>query len=158
MAITSRVRLELHHIHANRTLIAFIDLHFTLRFDTDQPSPPNLGDDPGNTSHQSSASGVPVVHYTPLDLDKEKPELSARLGFLAAGFTFGRNQLPLFLRTMHDNVNGKNTIDDDGASMGGDEGDDDDASIVEMDGPPQQQQPMIAKKQRQHQREIVELD
>jgi len=47
---------------------------------------------------------IPSVHYVPQELDKEPPDYVEKLGFLGAPFTFGREQLPLFLRTMYTNV------------------------------------------------------
>ncbi|RDB20981.1 hypothetical protein Hypma_011820 [Hypsizygus marmoreus] len=54
---------------------------------------------------------IPSIHYIPLELDKEPPDFVARLDFLGAPFTFGLDQLPLFLRTMHTNMG--NALEDD---------------------------------------------
>ncbi|KJA27049.1 hypothetical protein HYPSUDRAFT_212722 [Hypholoma sublateritium FD-334 SS-4] len=50
---------------------------------------------------------VDSVHYTPKDLDKETAEFVESLGFLNDAFTFERNQLSLFLRTLYDNISGE---------------------------------------------------
>jgi len=50
---------------------------------------------------------VESVHYTPKELDKETPEFVESLGFLNDTFTFERDQLSLFLRTLHDNISGE---------------------------------------------------
>lgn len=55
------------------------------------------------------------LQYTPLDLDKEKEDFVKSLGFLSNAFTFERDQLTLFLRTLHDVVSG-------GDSEGSDDG------------------------------------
>lgn len=47
---------------------------------------------------------VSTVHYLPLQLDKESPEFVQKLGFLNAAFTFERDQLSLFLRTLYDTM------------------------------------------------------
>ncbi|KAF8350512.1 hypothetical protein F5887DRAFT_1208823 [Amanita rubescens] len=44
------------------------------------------------------------IHYTPDDLDKEPPDFVDKLGFLNQPFTFSRQQLSLFLRTLNDNI------------------------------------------------------
>lgn len=62
---------------------------------------------------------IPSVNYIPLELNKESPDYVEKLGFLGAPFTFGRDQLPLFLRTLYTNI-GDATRDD---------GDDEDSSV-----------------------------
>jgi len=47
---------------------------------------------------------VPTVNYIPHDLEKEPPDFVEKLEFLGAPFTFGRDQLSLFLKTMHTNM------------------------------------------------------
>ncbi|KAF8912052.1 hypothetical protein CPB84DRAFT_1841757 [Gymnopilus junonius] len=47
------------------------------------------------------------VHYIPLDLDKESPEFRKSLGFLGDNFTFERDQLSLFVRTLYDYMSGE---------------------------------------------------
>jgi len=59
---------------------------------------------------------VPSVNYIPLELDKEPPDYVEKLGFLGAPFTFGRDQLPLFLRTMYANIGDAARDDGDGDS------------------------------------------
>ncbi|KAF5373733.1 hypothetical protein D9758_000756 [Tetrapyrgos nigripes] len=43
-----------------------------------------------------------TIYYVPLDMEKESPDYVERLGFLGAPFSFNRDQLALFVRTMHD--------------------------------------------------------
>jgi hypothetical protein len=47
---------------------------------------------------------VQSINYIPQDLDKEDPDFVEGLGFLGSPFTFGRNQLALFFRTMHTTI------------------------------------------------------
>jgi len=47
------------------------------------------------------------VHYIPLNLENESTEFVRSLGFLSDTFTFERDQLSLFLRTLYDYVNGE---------------------------------------------------
>lgn len=47
---------------------------------------------------------VPTVNYIPLELDKEPTDFVDKLGFLNTPFTFARDQLPLFLRTVFSNM------------------------------------------------------
>jgi len=56
------------------------------------------------------------LQYTPLELDKETEEFVKSLGFLNNPFTFERDQLALFLRTLHDVVSGDGKNDDDSGS------------------------------------------
>ncbi|KAJ7156947.1 hypothetical protein C8R43DRAFT_997756 [Mycena crocata] len=53
---------------------------------------------------ESKADIDRAAQYTPLDLDKEKEEFVEALGFLNAGFTFQRTQLPLFFSSLVDNM------------------------------------------------------
>ncbi|KAF8643831.1 hypothetical protein AX16_008848 [Volvariella volvacea WC 439] len=87
------------------------DLNFTLRLEPEIPG----------------SEGPPVIHYSPLQLDKENPQLVQKLGFLSGPFTFPRHQLALFLRTLHDNVKGT----DEETTEGG-EDDDDEVEEVSM--------------------------
>jgi len=50
---------------------------------------------------------VESVHYTPLSLEKESDDFVEGLGFLKGNFTFERDQLALFMRTLHDTVSGE---------------------------------------------------
>ncbi|KAF9469281.1 hypothetical protein BDZ94DRAFT_1151884, partial [Collybia nuda] len=65
-------------------------LNFTLR----------TCDEPAAGSEES----VKSIHYVPLELDKEPEEYVTDLGFLGLPFTFPRDQLPLFLRTIYNNM------------------------------------------------------
>ena len=53
---------------------------------------------------------VESVHYTPKDLDRETAEFVESLGFLNDAFTFERDQLSLFLRTLYDNISGEENV------------------------------------------------
>lgn len=46
------------------------------------------------------------IKYSPLELDKEAPDFVEKLRFLGETFTFGREQLALFLKTMYDTLGG----------------------------------------------------
>jgi len=73
-------------------------LNFTLRFCHDPT-------DPHNSTPVTSPSQLrEMVKYTPLELDKETKEFANKLDFLGDAFTFRRNQLPLFINTMHENL------------------------------------------------------
>lgn len=50
---------------------------------------------------------VESVHYTPKYLENETAEFVESLGFLNDAFTFERDQLSLFLRTLYDNISGE---------------------------------------------------
>ncbi|KAF9500540.1 hypothetical protein BDN71DRAFT_1440635 [Pleurotus eryngii] len=52
----------------------------------------------------SDGKAKETLHYIPLSLDKEKPEVVDRLDFLKAPFTFERSQLAVFLRTLRDTL------------------------------------------------------
>ncbi len=69
-----------------------IGVAFTLR--NTFPSKSDPDSDPNEQS----------IHYTPDDLDKEPPDFVDKLGFLNQPFTFSRQQLSLFLRTLNDNI------------------------------------------------------
>lgn len=58
------------------------------------------------THFEPSAEGKAkeTLHYIPLSLDKEKPEVVDKLDFLKAPFTFERSQLAVFLRTLRDTL------------------------------------------------------
>ena len=47
---------------------------------------------------------MPTVNYVPHGLEKEPPDFVEKLEFLGAPFTFARDQLSLFLKTMHTNM------------------------------------------------------
>ncbi|KAG9226199.1 hypothetical protein CCMSSC00406_0005110 [Pleurotus cornucopiae] len=52
----------------------------------------------------SEGKAKETLHYIPLSLDKEKPEVVDKLDFLKAPFTFERSQLAVFLRTLRDTL------------------------------------------------------
>lgn len=96
-------------------------LSFTLRFCYDPIEVE--GEIPEVTSIDQLTSSV---HYIPLDLDKEAPDYVEKLGFLGGPFTFSRDQLPLFLRTVYTNM-GEATKEDEE-----DDGGDDEVQIMEL--------------------------
>lgn len=62
---------------------------------------------------------VKSIKYTPMELDKESDEFVENLKFLGEAFTFGSDQLALFLKTMYDTLGGvvqddENEMDDGG--------------------------------------------
>lgn len=59
---------------------------------------PDLQEEPKNTNDFAES-----LQYTPLLLDGEEDFIES-LGFLNSPFTFERDQLALFLRTLHDVV------------------------------------------------------
>jgi hypothetical protein len=65
---------------------------------------------------KSKADLVESLQYTPLELERETEGFVESLGFLNNPFTFERDQLALFLRTLHDVVSG------DGNSEGSEDG------------------------------------
>ena len=77
-------------------MFSFLGLNFTLRLCHE---PPDASEPP-----ESADQLVPSANYVPLELDKEPPDFVERLGFLGSPFTFGREQLPLFLRTIYNNI------------------------------------------------------
>lgn len=80
-------------------------LTFSLRFYHDLAIPENertLADEHVTSPDQLLQS----IKYTPLELDKESDEFVERLRFLGESFTFGRDQLALFLKTMYDTLGG----------------------------------------------------
>lgn len=56
---------------------------------------------------------VPSVHYAPLELQNESKEFVNSLEFLGDKFTFERDQLSLFVRTLYDYVGGGKNEDSD---------------------------------------------
>ncbi|KAF4614436.1 hypothetical protein D9613_002646 [Agrocybe pediades] len=58
---------------------------------------------------------IQSVHYIPLNLQNESPEFVRSLGFLSDTFTFERDQLSLFLRTLHDYISGEKSEEDGGS-------------------------------------------
>ncbi|KAF5380867.1 hypothetical protein D9615_004147 [Tricholomella constricta] len=89
-------------------------LNFTLRFCHEPPDA--LAPERVTSKEQL----VPTVHFTPLELDKEPPEFVEKLDFLKAAFSFGRNQLPLFLRTTYQRMSEAVLEDEDEEDMEGD--------------------------------------
>ncbi|KAF7304968.1 hypothetical protein MKEN_01211500 [Mycena kentingensis (nom. inval.)] len=73
-------------------------LNFLLRFAYE----PIEGTEPDNV--QSPSELEKRVQYTPLNLDKESPDFSEALDFLKECFTFGREQLPVFLSSLVSNM------------------------------------------------------
>lgn len=73
---------------------------------------------PADPSHhvESKEQLIPSVNYIPLELDKEPPDYVEKLGFLGTPFTFGREQLPLFLRTLYTSIRDATREDGDGDS------------------------------------------
>lgn len=65
---------------------------------------------------ESKEQLIPSVNYIPLELDKEPPDYVEKLGFLGTPFTFGREQLPLFLRTLYTSIRDATREDGDGDS------------------------------------------
>ncbi|KIY43529.1 hypothetical protein FISHEDRAFT_53524, partial [Fistulina hepatica ATCC 64428] len=63
---------------------------------------------------------VPSIQYTPTSLEQESEAFRESLKFLSGSFTFTRNQLPLFLRTLRDTLA---PDDDDDDEVQGEEGD-----------------------------------
>lgn len=61
---------------------------------------------------KSKADLVPSLQYTPLHLEKEAEDFVESLGFLNKPFFFEREQLALFLRTLHENVSGEGKGDE----------------------------------------------
>lgn len=68
---------------------------------------------------ESQEQLVPSINYIPLELNKEPIDYVEKLGFLGTPFTFGRDQLPLFLRTLYTNVGNaaKGDADDEDSSV-----------------------------------------
>jgi hypothetical protein len=78
-----------------------------------EPKPTLQGEPKSKNDLQES------LQYTPLELEKETEEFVKSLGFLNNPFTFEREQLALFLRTLHDVVSGDgNGGDSDGSEDG----------------------------------------
>ncbi|KAF9077123.1 hypothetical protein BDP27DRAFT_598048 [Rhodocollybia butyracea] len=58
--------------------------------------------DPDDSAPVTSTSDLhEMMYYEPLELDKESPEIVARLGIISSGFSFTRDQVALFLRTLY---------------------------------------------------------
>ncbi len=62
---------------------------------------------------KSKADLIQSLQYTPLHLEKEAEDFVESLGFLNKPFSFEREQLALFLRTLHDVVGGEGKGDED---------------------------------------------
>jgi len=80
-------------------------LSFKLRLGY-EPNPHLPGEPKSKNDLQES------LQYTPLDLEKETEEFVKSLEFLNNPFSFEREQLALFLRTLHDVVSGDRTSND----------------------------------------------
>lgn len=93
-----------------------IGLNFTLR----------TCDEPAAAPEES----VKSIHFIPLELDKEPEEYVDGLGFLGSPFTFPRDQLPLFLRTVYANMG-----DATRGKKDGDSDNDDSVQFVEQRSP-----------------------
>jgi hypothetical protein len=81
-------RWKFHDVNTHVYLLP--GLNFTLR----------TCDEPADESDEH----VKSVHYIPLELDKEPMDYVENLSFLGSPFTFPRDQLPLFLRTVYTNM------------------------------------------------------
>lgn len=80
-------------------------LTFTLRFYYDLKIPEGHRS-PADEHVTSPDQLIQRIKYTPLELDKESGEFVEKLQFLGDAFTFGRDQLALFLKTMYDTLGG----------------------------------------------------
>jgi len=80
-------------------------LTFTLRFYHDLITP-EAQRTPADEHVTSPDQLVRSIKYTPLQLDKESEEFIEKLRFLGEAFTFGSDQLALFLKTMYDTLGG----------------------------------------------------
>ncbi|KAG5654124.1 hypothetical protein H0H81_007176 [Sphagnurus paluster] len=88
---------------------------YTLPEDEDTPSPKSLSFTlklswelpEGNHEERVTSKDqlVATAYYVPLGLENEPAEFVEQLDFLKAPFSFGRDQLPLFLRTMYGKMN-----------------------------------------------------
>lgn len=85
--------------------LTFPGLSFTLRLCHE----PVKDDD---TDSKANRGLVESVQYIPQFLDKEDEEFVKSLGFLSTAFTFERDQLSLFIKTLYDNLSGDNDKDD----------------------------------------------
>jgi hypothetical protein len=83
----------------------FAGLTFTLRFYHDLIIP-EAQRTPADEHVTSPDQLVRSIKYTPLQLDKESEEFIEKLRFLGEAFTFGSDQLALFLKTMYDTLGG----------------------------------------------------
>jgi hypothetical protein len=54
-----------------------------------------------------------MVHYTPLELEKESQEHVQKLDFLADAFTFAHAQMDYFLKTLNDHFSSLSDEQDD---------------------------------------------
>jgi len=61
------------------------------------------------------------VQYIPLELDKESVEFVEKLEFLGTSFTFKRDQLSLFFKTVYNKMGGESQDDEDGSEQDGSE-------------------------------------
>ncbi|KAG6889815.1 hypothetical protein C0995_014292 [Termitomyces sp. Mi166 len=95
-------------------------LNFTLRL-CHEPDPSK-----GQPSEPITLKGqlMPMVHFMPQNLDREPEEFVDKLDFLKEPFSFGRQQLPLFLRTLYQRMHD---------ALHEDDGDDD--SVQEVKAP-----------------------
>lgn len=66
---------------------------------------------------KSKADLVESLQYTPLHLEKEAEDFVESLGFLNNPFSFEREQLALFLRTLHDVLSGEGKGEEDGPDI-----------------------------------------
>ncbi|KZP21206.1 hypothetical protein FIBSPDRAFT_953935 [Athelia psychrophila] len=80
-------------------------LTFTLRFYHDIPIPQDERT-PADERVTDISQLTEHIKYSPLELDKEAPDFVEKLRFLGETFTFGREQLALFLKTMYDTLGG----------------------------------------------------
>jgi hypothetical protein len=83
----------------------FAGLTFTLRFYHDLIIP-EAQRTPADEHVTSPDQLVRSIKYTPLQLDKESEDFIEKLRFLGEAFTFGSDQLALFLKTMYDTLGG----------------------------------------------------
>jgi hypothetical protein len=54
-----------------------------------------------------------MVHYAPLELEKESQEHIQKLDFLADAFTFAHTQMDYFLKTLNDHFSSLSDEQDD---------------------------------------------
>lgn len=97
----------------NSVVMMIIGLTFTLRFYYDINIPEDQRS-PGDEHVTSPDQLIQRIKYTPLELDKESDEFVRKLQFLGEAFTFGRDQLALFLKTMYDTLSGALTDEEGG--------------------------------------------
>ncbi|TFK42357.1 hypothetical protein BDQ12DRAFT_676076, partial [Crucibulum laeve] len=82
-------------------------LNFVLRFCHDPPT--------NQEDVSSKEELIDTVHYVPVELDKETPEFVEKLGFLSGPFTFERDQLSVFLKTLRDNIDNMDAEEEEGS-------------------------------------------